>query len=159
MSDTSTPPTDQEKRDALRARIEAGEQRNADRTLAEQAREVADEAIAFTRKHPLAVVGGVVVAGFAIGAMTKRGRKVGRRGGVLVNLALDTAFAYGAKMLQESLSSATAAGDRIGDFGETASVKARKLGRDAAETLRTQSRKAVDKGTKTARALKQRVGR
>ena len=81
--------TDEQKRDQLRARIEAGEKRNEERNLGDQAKEVADSAIEFTKKHPLAVVGGVLVAGIAIGAMTRRGRRLGRRGGAFATLAAD----------------------------------------------------------------------
>lgn len=162
----SKPKTDEQKREALRARIEAAQQRNSDRTLAEQARHAADEAIAFTRKHPLAVVGGVVLAGFAIGAMTKRGRKVGKRGGMLMNLALESAFAYGAKMLQEALVTARDAGDRLEDFGDDAATTARGLRRDAAykldvaaDAVRAKSRKVARKGSRAVRSLKERTGR
>ena len=48
--------TDEQKRDQLRARIEAGEKRNEERSLGDQAKGVADSAIEFTKKHPLAVV-------------------------------------------------------------------------------------------------------
>ena len=91
--------TDEQKRDQLRARIEAGEKRNEERSLGDQAKEVADSAIEFTKKHPLAVVGGVLVAGIAIGAMTRRGRRLGRRGGAFATLAADAALAYGARMV------------------------------------------------------------
>jgi len=162
--------TDEQKREALRARIEAAQQRNADRTLADQARDAADSAIAFTRKHPLAVIGGVVLAGFAIGAMTRGGRraglKVGRRGGVLASMAFDAALAYGAKMLQESLQAAQTASDKIEDIGDSAATTARGLRRDAAykldvasDAVRSQSRKAMRKGSRTVRSLKDRIGR
>ncbi|MFA6219900.1 MAG: hypothetical protein WC692_09010 [Erythrobacter sp.] len=169
MSEIPKPPTlrtDEQKREALRARIEAAQQRNAERTLADQARDAADSAIAFTRKHPLAVVGGVVLAGFAIGAMTRSGRKLGRRGGLLANLALESAFAFGARMLQDGWRAARATGDRLEDFGDSAAASARGLHRDAAHKLdaasdavRAQSRKAMRKGTRTVRSLKDRIGR
>ena len=73
--------TDEQKREKLRERIEAGEQRNEERTLAEQAKDAADSAVEFTKKHPFAVVGGVLLAGLAIGAMTRPGRRIGRRSG------------------------------------------------------------------------------
>ncbi|QKG71507.1 hypothetical protein [Erythrobacter mangrovi] len=162
----TTPKTDEQKREALRARIEAAQQRNSERTLAEQARQAADEAIAFTRKHPLAVVGGVIFAGFAIGAMTKSGRKVGKRGSVLVNLALESAFAYGARMLQEALVTARDAGDRLEDIGDSAATTARGLRRDAAykfdvatDAVRAKSRKVARKGSRAVRSLKERTGR
>ena len=83
--------TDEQKREKLRERIEAGEQRNEERTLAEQAKDAADSAMEFTKKHPFAVVGGVLLAGLAIGAMTRPGRRIRRRGGAFAELAADTA--------------------------------------------------------------------
>ncbi len=156
--------SDAEKRDQLRARIEAGEQRNEERTLADQAKDAADSALEFTKKHPLAVVGGVLVAGLAIGAMTRRGRRLGRRGGTLAALATDAAFAYGARMIDSVLDGAQYAGDRIEDFGDSASTTARGLRRDAAykldvagDALRSSGRKAGRKGSRAYRALRTRI--
>ena len=55
--------TDEQKREQLRARIEAGEKRNEERSLADQAKDVADSAIEFAKKHPVATVAGAVVVG------------------------------------------------------------------------------------------------
>lgn len=156
--------SDEQKREQLRSRIEAGEQRNAERSLADQARDAADTALEFTRKHPLAVVGGVLVAGLAIGAMTRRGRGIGRRGGVLAGLAADAAFAYGARLIDGILDGAQYAGDRIEDLGDSASTAARGLRRDAAykldvagDALRSSGRKAGRKGSRAYRALRSRI--
>lgn len=157
-------PSDEQKRDALRSRIEASEARNDARSLADQARDAADSALAFTRKHPLAVVGGVLVAGLAIGAMTRRGRNIGRRGGVLARLASDAALAYGARMIDGMVDGAQYAGDRIEDFGDSATTAARGLRRDAAykldaagDALRASGRKAGRKGSRAYRALRSRL--
>lgn len=156
--------SDEQKRDQLRARIEAGEQRNEERTLAEQARDAADSALEFTKKHPLAVMGGVLVAGLAIGAMTRRGRNLGRRGGVLAGLAADAALAYGARMIDGVVDGAHYAGDRFEDFSDNAATTARGLRRDAAykldvagDALRTSGRKAGRKGSRAYRALRTRL--
>ena len=156
--------SDAEKREQLRARIEAGEQRNEERSLADQAKEVADTALEFTRKHPLAVVGGELVAGLAIGAMTRRGRRMGRRGGVFAGLAAEAALAYGARMIDGLVDGAQYAGDRIEDFGDSAATTARGLRRDAAykldvagDALRSSGRKAGRKGSRAYRALRDRI--
>ncbi len=78
---------DEQKREQLRDRIEAGEKRNEARSLADQAKDAADSAVEFTKKHPFAVIGGVLVAGLAIGAMTRPGRRLGRRGGTIAALS------------------------------------------------------------------------
>ena len=51
-----TPISAADSRDALRARIEAAERRNADRTIADQAREAATAAVDYTRANPLTVI-------------------------------------------------------------------------------------------------------
>ncbi len=156
--------SDEQKREQLSARIEAGEQRNEERTLADQARDAADSAVEFTKKHPLAVVGGVLVVGLAIGAMTRRGRSIGRRGGVLAGLAADAAFAYGARMIDGVMDGAQYAGDRFEDLSDSAATTARGLRRDAAykldvagDALRTSGRKAGRKGSRAYRALRTRI--
>ena len=156
--------TDEQKRDQLRARIEAGEKRNEERSLGDQAKEVDDGAIEFTKKHPLAVVGGVLVAGIAIGAMTRRGRRLGRRGGAFATLAADAALAYGARMVDGVLDGAQYAGDRIEDFGDSAATTARGLRRDATykfdvagDALRASGRKAGRKGNRAFRAMRTRI--
>lgn len=156
--------SDAQKREQLRARIEAGEARNEERTLADQAKEAADSALEFTKKHPLAVVGGVLVTGLAIGAMTRRGRNLGRRGGVLAGLAADAALAYGARMIDGVVDGAQYAGDRFEDFGDSAATTARGLRRDAAykldvagDSLRASGRKASRKGSRAYRALRTRI--
>ena len=63
------------KRDELRSKIEAGERRLAERTLADDAREAAEAAADFTKKNPLVVLGGAVALGLVIGLMTKPGRR------------------------------------------------------------------------------------
>ncbi|QPC99925.1 hypothetical protein [Qipengyuania soli] len=156
--------SDQQKRDQLRARIEAGEKRNEQRTLVDQAKDAADTAVAFTKKHPYAVIGGAIAVGLAIGAMTKPGRRLGKRGGVFAGLVADAALAYGARMIDNASNAAHLAGDRFEDFGETAASTARDLRREAAgrldaagEVLRATSRKATRGGSRAAQAIKTRL--
>lgn len=147
---------DREKRDQLRARIEAGEKRLEARGIADRTRDAADTAIEFARKHPFATLAGAIGIGLAIGAMTRRGRALGRRGGSLANYAADAALAYGLSMLR-------GAGDRVEDFGDAAGTKARDLKRDAtyrldsmSDSLRSTGRKAGRKGSRTIRDLRSR---
>jgi ElaB/YqjD/DUF883 family membrane-anchored ribosome-binding protein len=70
MTDPAT-----EQRDALRARIEVAERRNAERSLTEQAREAASTAADYTRANPLTVIGGAVAVGLLIGLLTRPGRR------------------------------------------------------------------------------------
>lgn len=156
--------SDQDKRDQLRARIEAAEQRNEQRSLAEQAREAADTAVEFTKKHPFAVIGGALAIGLAIGAATKPGRRLGRKGGVFAGILADAALAYGARMIDNTTNAAHFAGDRLGGIGDSAATAARGLRRDAAykldaagDALRSTSRKAAREGSRAAKAIKTRL--
>lgn len=153
--------SDQQKRDQLRARIEAGERRNEERTLADQAKDAADNAVEFTKKHPYAVIGGAIAVGLAIGAMTRPGRRLGKRGGVIAGLLTDAALAYGARLIDNAGNAAQFAGDKFEDISDSAATKARGLRRDAAykldaagDALRATSRKAARSGPRTARAIK-----
>jgi hypothetical protein len=66
-------------RDSLRARIEAAERRNAERSIADQARAAANAAVDYTRAHPLTVIGGALALGLAIGLLTRPGRQLAGR--------------------------------------------------------------------------------
>ena len=149
--------TDQEKRDQLRARIEAGERRNDQRSFADQAKDVADSAVEFAKKHPVATVAGAVVIGLGIGAMTRRGRELGRRGGSMASYAADAAIAYGLSLIE-------GAGDKIEDFGDAAGTQARRMKRDAGyrldvmgDNLRASGRKANRKTKRNYRDLRARL--
>ena len=151
--------SDEQKRERLRKRIEAGEKRNEDRSFADQAKDIADSAVDFAKKHPVATVAGAVVVGLAIGAMTRRGRELGRRGGSLASYAADAALAYGLSIIDE-------VGDKFEDYTDAAGTQARRLKRDAAyradslgDALRSSGRKASRKSSRTVRDLKARVGR
>ncbi|WP_086607482.1 hypothetical protein [Erythrobacter donghaensis] len=149
-----------DKRDALRARIEAAERRNADRTLADQARAAADAAIDYTRANPLTVIGGALVAGVVIGLLTRPGRRmagkafhnasdaisdatssVSRRARGITSrgnsrfsdLIGDTAMAFVMNLLDEAVEGARAAQDRAEALGDAAGTQAKKLGNNAAE--------------------------
>lgn len=122
--------TDQEKRDQLRARIEAGEKRNQQRSFMDEAKDVADNALEFAKTHPVATIAGGIFIGLAIGAMTRPGRDLRRRGGRWANVAGEAAMAY-------ALSKIDTISDRMEDFGDTAETQARKLRRDASYRLDT----------------------
>jgi hypothetical protein len=144
------------KRDSLRARIEAAERRNAERSLADQAREAASAAADYTRANPLTVIGGALALGLAIGLLTAPGRRVagnvagkvaasgavsgaaGRassgvkglaaRGGARLGTMLgEAAVAYVMTQIDEALDAARDGQDRAGALSNTASAKARDL--------------------------------
>ena len=149
--------TDQQKRDQLRARIEAGTQRHEDRSFGEQAKDVADSAIEFAKKHPLATLAGAVAVGLAVGAMTKRGRDLGRRGGSMASYAADAALSYGLGMFQ-------GASDKIEDLSDAAGTQARRVKRDAGYRLDSMSdsvmsgqRRAKRKSARAYRDMRNRL--
>ncbi|WDA40586.1 hypothetical protein [Erythrobacter sp. BLCC-B19] len=147
-------------RDALRARIEAAERRNAERSLADQARAAADAAIDYTRANPLTVVGGAIAAGLVIGLLTRPGRRVAgkalhsagdaisgtasrtsssvkglaaRGGSKLGTLLSEAAVAYALTLIDEVVEGARTAQERAGDLGSSAGAQAKKLSADAAD--------------------------
>lgn len=153
---TTTPDSATEARDALRARIESAERRNADRTLADQAREAAQSAADYTRANPLTVIGGALAAGLLIGLMTRPGRRVAGRamhsasdaissaGSSVRNVATrrksgfgqsfgDAAMAYAMTMIDEMMDAARAGQDRASELGDAAGSQARRLSNNASE--------------------------
>ena len=57
--------TTEEKREELREKIEAGQKRLEERSLSDTAREAAESATEFVKRHPLATLGGAVAIGLA----------------------------------------------------------------------------------------------
>ena len=149
--------TDQEKREQLRARIEAGSRRHDERSFGEQAKDVADSAVDFAKKHPIATIAGAVVVGLAIGAMTSRGREFGRRGGSMISYAANLAAARALGLVEE-------VGDRLEDFGDSAGTQARRLKRDAgyrldfmSDSVFSRGRRAKRKSNRAYRDLRARI--
>ena len=149
--------TDQEKRDQLRARIEAGEKRQEERSFLDQAKDVADSAVDFAKRHPVATVAGAIAVGLAVGAMTRRGRELGRRGGSLASYATDAAIAYGLSMIE-------GAGDKFEDLGDATETQARRIKRDAGyrldsmgDSIRSSGRRASRKSKRGYRDLRARL--
>ena len=131
-------------RDALRARIEAAERRNADRTLADQAREAAAAAVDYTRANPLTVIGGALAAGLIIGLLTRPGRRVASRvahstadaisgaassaSSGVKNVASRGGSRFGQMtLIDEVLETARAGQERAEELSDAAGVKAKKI--------------------------------
>lgn len=153
MTDQSTALTN-DSRDALRARIEAAERRNAERTLADDARDAAKAAADYTRANPLAVIGGAVAVGLVIGLLTQPGRRAAKqvvnrasdavsgatssatsgiksitaRGGSRIGTMFGEAvLAYVMTLIDEAMETARAGQDRAGELGDAAGAQARKI--------------------------------
>lgn len=179
--------TNEDKRDELRAKIEASERRIEERTLADQAKEAAEAAAEYTKQNPLKVVGGAVAVGLVIGLMTQPGRRYAVRAATgtataatgaaravgstaksqssrLGTLVGDALVAYGTKIIDEALDVKRAGQDALEDFGDNAAVTARKLRREAnyvAGNAADKGRAATQRGSRRAkravRGMKKRI--
>ena len=154
----NTPAPVTEKRDALRARIDASERRNADRTLADQARSVADAAVTYTRENPLKVIGAAVVVGAAVGLASRPGRRAaskalhtasgafagaassasssvksltGHRPSRLRSLVSNSVMTYAMALIDDVIDAAEEGRNKAGDLSDAAGAKARRLSKDA----------------------------
>lgn len=172
------------KRDSLRAKIEAAERRNADRTLADSAREAAKAAADYTRAHPLTVIGGALAVGLAIGLLTRPGRRVARqvvssasgavsgaaasatsgvkgvaaRGSSRIGLMLgEAAIAYIMTLVDDALETARTGQERAEEFGGAAGAQARKLRASAGDAVDTAAASSRDLARKTRSTAKRVV--
>lgn len=161
-------------RDSLRARIEAAERRNAERSLADQARAAADAAVDYTRAHPLTVIGGALAAGLLLGLATRPGRRIAGRavgavssaaagaassaasgvkgvttagGAKIATLLGEAAMAYSMKLLDELLQGASEGQDKIEELGGGAA----KTIKAASDTTRKAARTTQDRATRAVR--------
>ncbi|MCB2085953.1 MAG: hypothetical protein KDE07_05820 [Sphingomonadaceae bacterium] len=162
--------TDQAKRDELRAKIEAGEQRNAERTVGDMARDATRQATDFVKEHPLAAVAGVAAVGLAIGAMTRPGRRAGKAAGkrasALAGYATELGLAYASGLFDAASNAAKTGGERIEDFSEEVVHGARNARRsashaagDAADNIRFIGRKAARHAGRSLRNARSRIGK
>ena len=177
--------TPEEKRDALRAKIEASERRISERTMSDQAKDAAITAKDYTREHPLTVIGGALAFGLVIGLLTRPGRRMVRDAAIgtaglvgvsssetkaeakdagrttkrkasrLGDIVTDALAVYSAKLIDGASEGARASQDALEDFGDNAAAKARKLRREADYFAGT---KADDARILTRRA-RRRAGR
>lgn len=127
---------DKEKREELKNRIEAGQQRHANRTVGDYARDARDSATAFVKEHPIATVAGgvaigVVVASLVPGPGRRLRKKATKRGSALAAVVAELGLAYGTSLLDNIGSAARTGGDRIEDLGDAIGDSARDLRRQA----------------------------
>jgi len=160
----------EEKRQELKAKIEAAEQRNQERSLGQYAREAADTATDFVKQHPLATIAGVAVVGLAIGAMTRpgrqAGRQAGRRAGAFATYAAEIGMAYATGLLDAAGDAAVSGKDKLEDLGDALNDNAGAIKRratlesgNAAAAVKKMSREAGKKAGRNARDLRSRVSR
>ncbi len=135
-----------QKRTKLRTKIEAGERRNADKSLTDYARDARDGATSFVKEHPIATLAGGLALGVLVAAVVPGpGRRLRRtasaRGTALAGVLAELGLAYGTQLLDGAGKAARAGHERIGELGDT-------LG-DGALNLRREA------GSKTTRAIRE----
>nr|WP_137678494.1 hypothetical protein [Parerythrobacter lutipelagi] len=162
--------TDEAKRDELRAKIEAGERRNAERSIEDMARDASKKATDFVKEHPIATVAGVAAVGLAIGAMTRPGRRAGRlageRASAFATYATELGLAYASGMFDAAGQAAKAGGEKLEDFSEDVAHSARSARRnathvagDTADNIRVLGRKAARQAGRSLRGARSKIGR
>lgn len=171
MADTQKPTTARkakntdEKRTELKGKIRAAEQRNADRSLTDYARDARDGATSFVKEHPITtVVGGLALGVLVASVVPGPGRRLRKqataRGAVLAGVLSDLALTYGSQFL-DSAGKATSAGkDKLGDLGETLGDGVRGLRREAggaADSAGSFTRDAGERAVNTLRSLRSRI--
>ncbi len=160
----------QEKRDELKAKIEAAEARNEERTFAKLAQDTADSATSFVKEHPLAAVAGVAVLGVAIGAMTRPGRRIGRQAGQraskFAGYATELGVAYATGLLDAAGDAAATGKDKLEDFSDALNDNASAVKRNAAfrtgnaaAAARAITREAGKRAGRTVRDMRSRASR
>ena len=153
--------TDEERREALRQKIAASEERNAQRTFADQAKEAADTALDYVRENPLKSVAAVALGALAIGAMTRRGRNVatnaGKKTSKFAALASDAAIAYTMSLLDAAGDAVETGQHKMADFSDTVGDKARKFRRFSAKEAHEVSDQVNKVARKTGRSTRKTI--
>ena len=155
------------KRQELKAKIVAAEQRNEQRTLDQLAKDASETASNFVKEHPLATVAGVALLGLAIGAMTKPGRAAGRAAGTKASAfgsyAAELGIAYATGLFDAASEAAQSGKDRIEDIGDALNDNAGSIKRkasfasgNAAAAAKSLTREAGKKAGRTVRDLRTR---
>ena len=90
------------KREALRQRIEAAQERLAGRSPQEIASDAAESAVSFAKENPWVVVGGVVAAGLIIASFTRSGKKAAKSTSLFTRIATDAAIGFALAMYEKA---------------------------------------------------------
>lgn len=157
--------TSDEKREELKQRIAAGEERHAERNqLLEIARETGENVQKFAKEHPVATVAGGVALGLLIGALTPKGRLLSKRAGIMLATLAEIGLAQALEGMAKAGDAARAGQDKLEDLGDEVSAAARTAKREigyraggAADSARTIGKRMSRKTGRTVRDLKDRV--
>ena len=157
--------TTKEKRETLREKIEAGERRNAERSLGDYAREARDGATSFVKAHPIATVAGGLALGVIVASLVPGpGRRLScasaAKGSALAAMLTELGIAYGTGLLDNLGDAARDGQDKLEDLGHSVGDTARSLRReadDASESAESFGRDAGKRATRTLRNLRSRM--
>jgi ElaB/YqjD/DUF883 family membrane-anchored ribosome-binding protein len=161
--------TTKEKRETLREKIEAGERRNAERSLGDYAREARDGATSFVKAHPIATVAGglalgVIVASLVPGPGRRMRKKAAAKGSALAAMLTELGIAYGTSLLDNLGDAARDGQDKLEDLGHSVGDTARSLRREAShaassagDSARALRREAAKKAGRSIRDLRARM--
>ncbi|MEW4448060.1 hypothetical protein [Qipengyuania sp. JC766] len=145
---------DEAKRDELRAKIEAGERRNADRSFSDALSEAGESIGDVVREHPIATIAGVAVVGVIIGTLLPT-RRIADRASSLGSTVAELGAAYGAGLFDAASGAARHGQDRLEDFADAVSDNRRGISREA----RYRGQRASDSARRLGRDAGKRAGR
>jgi ElaB/YqjD/DUF883 family membrane-anchored ribosome-binding protein len=160
------------KRQTLKQKVAAGQERNRARTkpestttivdrAGERAIEAKDKFVEFAKEHPIATVAGGLAVGILLAGLFKAPRRAAIKGGskaaALAAIGAEVALAYAQQAIEAASEAGRTGADKLDDLGDNA----RHLGRDAAERageLGESARVAArDAGKRIAEAIRNRV--
>ena len=139
---TATTPTAEEKREELKARIAAAQEREearAEQSFTEKAGEKASEATdaftGFVKEHPIAAAAGGVVLGVLIAGMFKGPRRAAAADGAkavgLAAIGAEIASGFASQLMDDASDLGRAGKHRAVDFSDSVGDRSRALGRRA----------------------------
>ncbi|WP_340587773.1 hypothetical protein [Erythrobacter alti] len=168
MTDT-TEATDA-KREEIKARIAAAEEREERRsgqslttTASEKASEAADAFTGFVKQHPIAAAAGGVALGVLVASMFKGPRQAAARGGAkaagLAAIGAEIASGFASQLMDDASDLGRESVRKAGDIADTAGDKARSAKRRASHRAGDVADAARIARRETGKAIARAVGR
>jgi ElaB/YqjD/DUF883 family membrane-anchored ribosome-binding protein len=151
-----------QKRTQLKNKVSAAQKRNEERSLGDYAREAADGATSFVKKHPITtVLGGLALGALVAAVVPGPGRRLrkqaSKRGAVIAGVVAELAATYGAQFLDRAGKAVSEGQNRLGDLGESLADRARSAGSDASAFAEESARGAGKSAVRGWRDLRSRM--
>jgi len=158
------------KREEIKARIAAAEEREARRggtslatTASETASDAANAFTSFVKEHPFAAAAGGVALGVLVASMFKGPRQVAVRGGTkaigLATIGAEIASGFAAQLMDDATDLGREGARRAEDFSDTAGDKVRSARRSASHKAGDVADAARIARRETGKAIARAVGR